>query len=78
MFLTPLSDCRATVNQAKVMGLNIIKMKMTDRHLKQLIKSSEFITAFNKAYPDGADMTIIRVNKVMRKNNLPKIIIAKR
>jgi len=72
---TPLSDLRLAIEAGKERGIIFKEMRMLDVKFKQLIQSTEFISAFNEAYPLGADMTIIRVNKVMKLNGLLKIKI---
>lgn len=51
---------------------------MSISKLNKLIKTKEFIQAFNKFYPNGADMTMIRIKKVLRKEIGLQILIVKR
>lgn len=72
---TPISDILLMKGSMPYTG-KIYYLWISKSLYQRLIKTKEFITLFNEHYPNGADMTFIRVQKVLKeKVGLKRIFI---
>jgi hypothetical protein len=73
---TPILDIRIWIQEGIERGIVFNRVIMSRYRYNEIINSREFNNLWSKYYKKE-EKTIIRVNKIMRKENLIKIIVYK-
>jgi hypothetical protein len=73
---TPILDIRIWIQEGIERGIVFNRVIMSRYRNNEIINSREFNNLWSKYYKKE-EKTIIRVNKIMRKENLIKIIVYK-
>lgn len=74
--LTPITDIRNAVNLGKEYGVAFKEIRMTEYRQLQIINSDEFkLGYFNGIKPINEVVTLVQLNRYMKKIGLPKIKI---